>query len=142
MEKEKKEVTSKVIKLKINETTYRIAYDGYSFTIFIGEFGSYRLVKYPSTLRRAIELIVKREHVSMDNQQVVSVMEFVDKYEKLINDIKSLDLSAIENDLVKNPVLSGRSPSEETKAKMKAAKEAKKELENNIPVEDDDEDVF
>lgn len=128
------------ISLTVNGVDYEIKHDGFSF-IVKKVVSDKTILKYPTTLNRAFELILNEESLKTDDNEIIPIKEFVDRYESLVNEVRQFDTKALDREMRDNPVKLTRGPkTEESIAKMKATINSKKELEHNIPTEEDDDD--
>lgn len=130
------------IELTVNKNSYRIYYDGYSFMVKKND-AVQAMQKYPTSLNRAFELILTEESISAKNEEVLSLKEFVDRYESLVEQVRNFNTKALDREMRDNPVRNAGAPvTAESIEKSKATKAANREAKKNIPVEDDDEDIF
>lgn len=133
--------TGKSLSFPLNGTEYEIKHDGYSFVVKKADSKTV-IKKYPTSLNKAFEVALHEEGLKIDDKDVVSLKEYVDKYESLIEELRSFDTRVLNRELRDNPIRMEKPKlSEETIAKIKATKSTKKELEHNPPIEEEDDDL-
>lgn len=128
------------IKFNLNGVERVIVQNGTSdFTSLIP--GTDRPLGYYSTLGAAVLKHVKSAAIkdSSENEEVIELKDYISEFRAICEQILSLDIDDVSkfSEIEKREK---KAMSEERKAKMKAAKAAKKELENNIPIEEDYDD--
>lgn len=106
--------------------------------------GTERALGYYASLQNAVLKHIRHATVldSTENEEVIELKDLVLRYQKLLDEVRGLS----QEDISKFAVFEEtgkitRVMSEETLAKIKATKSAKKELEHNPPVEEDDDDL-
>lgn len=124
----------KIIHLPLGDNFYKLEWDGYQYAITVND-SDRRIHKYPTTLTGAMRVIFKEEMVNEKDPEPVSLMEYAKQVDDMVRNLSSENFELLEEEMkISKPM------SEETKAKIKAAKAAKKELENNPPVEEEDDE--
>lgn len=136
-----------IITFEIEGVPQQIKWDNYCFHA-LNPNGSNAALGYYKKLGGAVAKLVKHHFFSKNDivngfESQVHIKDFAEQF-----DLQVKTLFAIENIEELNPNVftvtekekEVKVLSEETKAKMKASKAAKKELENNIPIEEDDDD--
>lgn len=113
----------------------------HSFTALIP--GTDRILGYYSTLNGAVLSHIKNAG-NLDEEgkeAVVELKSYVEMHRSMFDEVLGLSITDIEKFAEFQEKPERKSMSEETKAKIRSAKEAKKELQHNISVEEDDDDL-
>lgn len=138
-----------IITFEIEGTPQQVKWDGNCFHA-LDPKQPLRALGYYKNIGGAVSKLIKHHFLSENDiidgfESQVHLKDFANQFDVLVS--RTLGIENIEElnpnvFTVTEKEKSVKIVSEETKAKMKAAKNAKKELNNNISVEDDDEDVF
>lgn len=106
--------------------------------------GTERALGYYASLQNAVLKHIRHATIldSTEKEEVIELKDFILRHQKLFDEVRGLSQEDISKFAVfEETGKETRVMSEETKAKIKATKSAKKELEHNPPVEEDDDDL-
>lgn len=106
--------------------------------------GTDRALGYYSNLNNAILAHIKNAGNLDENgkEAIIELKDYIKAHRELFDEVLGLSKADVHKFATFEERPERQPMSEETKAKIKASRVAKKELENNIPIEDDEEEVF
>lgn len=119
---------SKLIRTNIGSSKYDIIYDGHQFKIYKDD-SDIPMDKYPSTFNRVLTVICKDQLISSSSKDVLSIKEFVDQFDKLLDELKNLNYEELDVLLKSNAKIKNAGPKN------------KKDPEINSPIQEGDDDL-